>query len=77
MQIVQALQRSSEPLTEQAFSRLGSVVHLASLLADMPYSGPDMIDNLPQEVMDSFQVDVQWMRDEFPAAETFVDLAIA
>jgi HD-like signal output (HDOD) protein len=77
MQMVQALQRSSEPLSEQAFSRLGSVVHLASLLADTPYSGPEMIDTLPQDVMDSFQVDVEWMRSEFPAEDSFLDLAAA
>lgn len=77
MQIVQALQRSSEPLSEQAFSRLGSVVHLAGLLADTPYTGPEMIDTLPPEVLDSFQVDVEWMRDEFPAADSFLDLAVA
>jgi HD-like signal output (HDOD) protein len=77
MQIVQALQRSSEPLSEQAFSRLGSVVHLAGLLADTPYTGPEMIDTLPLEVLDSFQVDVEWMRDEFPAADSFLDLAVA
>ena len=76
MQMVQALQRSSEPLTEQAFSRLGSVVHLASLLADTPYNGPEMIDDLPQDVMDSFQVDVAWMRDDFPTADSFVDLSL-
>ena len=77
MQIVQALQRSAEPLSEQAFSRLGSVVHLAGLLADTPYTGPDMIDTLPLEVMDSFQVDVEWMRHDFPAANSFLDLAAA
>lgn len=77
MQMVQAMQRSSEPLSEQAFSRLGSVVHLASLLADTPYTGADMIDLLPLEVMDSFQVDVAWMRNDFPAAESFLDMAQA
>lgn len=77
MQMVQALQRSSEPLSEQAFSRLGSVVHLAGLLADTPYTGPEMIDTLPLDVMDSFQVDVEWMRRDFPDANSFLDLAMA
>jgi HD-like signal output (HDOD) protein len=74
MQIVQALQRSSSPLNEQAFSRLGSVVHLAGLLADMPYTGPDMIDALPPEVVDSFRMDVPWLRDSFPQPDSFVNL---
>jgi len=74
MQMVQALQRSSDPLTEQAFSRLGSVVHLAALLADTPYSGSSMVDTLPIDVLDSFQVDVEWMRSEFPASDSFLDI---
>lgn len=75
MQMVQGLQRSSDPLTEQAFSRLGSVLHLSGLLADMPYTGVEMLDALPHEVIDSFQVDVQWMRSSFPAADSFVDFS--
>lgn len=75
MQMVQGLQRSSDPLTEQAFSRLGSVLHLSGLLADMPYTGVEMLDALPHEVIDSFQVDVQWMRSSFPATDSFVDFS--
>jgi len=74
MQIVQALQRSAAPLSEQAFSRLGAVVHLAALLADTPYTGPDMIDSLPLDVVDSFQTDVQWRTAKFPLADSFIDI---
>lgn len=75
MQMVQGLQRSSDPITDQAFSRLGSVLHLSGLLADMPHTGAEMLDALPQDVMDSFQVDMQWMRSSFPSSDSFVDFS--
>lgn len=74
MQMVQALERSSRPLVEQAFSRLGAVVHLASLLADTPYSGPAMLDTLPLDVIDSLRTDMQWMQGSFPRPDCFIDL---
>jgi HD-like signal output (HDOD) protein len=77
MQIVQALQRVSEPLLEQAFSRLGAVVHLAGLLADTPHAGPHSVADLPVEVIDSLQLDIDWMQQTFPGQETFVELAVA
>jgi len=77
MQIVQALQRSSEPLLEQAFSRLGAVVHLSGLLADMQDAGVQALDTLPVEVLDSLQLDRDWMRQTLPGRDSFLDLAVA
>lgn len=74
MQIVQALQRSSDPLTEQAFSRLGAIMHLAGLLADIPEAGPEAIDTLPQDVVDALMLERPWMQAHFPACATFVTL---
>jgi HD-like signal output (HDOD) protein len=76
MQMVQALQRSSDPITEQAFSRLGSIVHLAGLLADTPNAGPATLDALPAQVLSSLNLDRQWMHDHFPQADAFVDINI-
>jgi HD-like signal output (HDOD) protein len=77
MQIVQALQRADQPLVDQAFSRLGGVVHLAGLLADMPDADAQAIDMLPDDVLDSLKLDLQWMRDHFPASNSFVDITTA
>lgn len=74
MQIVQALQRASDPLLEQAYSRLGAVVHLAGLLADMPAVDAQALAQLPDEVIDSLHLDLDWLRDNFPAHENFVDI---
>ena len=72
MQIVHALERSYDPLVEQAFSRLGAVIHLAGLLADMGNVDALAVDHLPQDVVQVLGLDVRWMKATFPAAEAFV-----
>jgi len=74
MQMVQALQRSAEPLTDQAFSRLGAIVHLAALLADTSRAGPQVLDTLPAAVVKALELDPEWMHDSFPSGEAFVDV---
>ena len=74
MQIVQALQRSYDPLSEQAFSRLGAIVHLAGLLADAPDATPQSLDMLPQDVVRSLQLDLESLRSHFPAADSFLKI---
>lgn len=75
MQMVQALQRSADPLNEQAFSRLSAVLHLAGLLAETPDAGPGAVAGLPVEVIDALQLDVDWMEDTFPSSQSFVNVA--
>lgn len=74
MQIVQALERSFDPLVEQAFSRLGAVVNLAGTLADAPDATADAVDSLPADVIAKLGLDVQWMKASFPAANAFVSI---
>jgi hypothetical protein len=73
MQMVQALRVSADPLVEQAFSRLGAVVHLGGLLADTPNAGPEHVDTLPVEVLDALHLDADWMREQFPSNADFID----
>jgi hypothetical protein len=75
MQIVQALERSYDPLVEQAFSRLGAVINLAGLLADTPQADALAIETLPQDVIVKLGLEVRWMQATFPAADGFVSLA--
>ena len=75
MQMVQALQRSADPLAEQAFSRLGAVLHLAGLLAETPDASAQSIDNLPAEVLAVLELDTAWMKETFPSASEFVDVS--
>jgi HD-like signal output (HDOD) protein len=76
MLIVQALQRASDPVLEQAYSRLGAIVHLAGLLADTPNAGPKALADLPLEVIDSLKLDLDWMDATFPGKEILLDVAV-
>lgn len=77
MLIMQALQRAADPLTEQAYSRLGAVLHLASYLADSPDAGPQALDALPPEVLDHLSLDLKKLHQQFPAQENFMPISAA
>jgi hypothetical protein len=77
MQMVQALHRAADPISEQAFSRLGAVLHLAGLLADHPNPDASILDMLPVEVLDALRLDIDQLRISFPAADSFLDVARA
>ncbi len=74
MQIVQALERTYDPLVEQAFSRLGAVVNLAGLLADSPTADALAVDALPKDVISALVLDVRWMKATFPSTEAFINV---
>jgi HD-like signal output (HDOD) protein len=73
MQMVQALQRSADPLVEQAYSRLGAILHLAGLLADTPNAGPQQVQDLPEAVLAALPLDADWMRSHFPSNADFIN----
>jgi HD-like signal output (HDOD) protein len=75
MQMVQALQRSADPIATQAFSRLGAVLHLAGLLAEEPRSSADMVEELPNDVITILTLDKEWLRSHFPDEATFLDVS--
>jgi HD-like signal output (HDOD) protein len=74
-QMVQALQRASDPMAEDGFSRLGAIVHLAGLLAEIPHADARSIADLPTDVIAALQLDPQWMRNTFPDREKFVNVS--
>ena len=73
MQMVQALRVSADPLVDQAFSRLGALLHLAGLLADTPNAGPENVEGLPSAVLHALTRDPDWMREHFPSNADFID----
>jgi HD-like signal output (HDOD) protein len=77
MQIMQAMQRAANPLTEQAYSRLGAVLHLASCLADTPDAGPEALDVLPTQVLEHLSLDLTVLRQRFPARDKFLSIHAA
>lgn len=74
MQIVQALERSFDPLVDQAYSRLGAVVNLAGTLADIPNATANAVDSLPLDVIAKLSLDVSWMKANFPDPNGFINL---
>ena len=75
MLMVQALERAYDPLVEQAFSRMGAVIHLAGLLADTPQAQAETVDRLPQDVIAVLALDTDWMKQNFPAIDSFINVA--
>ena len=73
-EIVRALDTCSEPLEAKPFNRLGGIVHLAMLLADMPPGGPEMLDALPEDVVKKLQLNPEWMRTKFPLPDSFIQV---
>lgn len=71
---VHALLMVSAPMTEQPISPLAGVVHLASLLADQPGAGSDVIETLPVPVMTALALKYGWMKSAFPDAADFVGI---
>jgi HD-like signal output (HDOD) protein len=69
--IVQALEASSDPMTVRPFSKLGGIIHLASLLADTPSDDPAILETLPQDLVSTLQLDREWMHKKFPSHGSF------
>ncbi len=73
--IVRGLNTASAPLASQPLSLLGGVVHLASRLADMAFSDPEIVDALPQDVIGALDLNLDWMRSKLPSRDSFFDIS--
>jgi HD-like signal output (HDOD) protein len=75
--IVLALAASSNPLEAKPFSRLGAIVHVATLLAEIGIeehkNAEDTINALPLEVLQALQLNHDWLRDNLPDVALFTD----
>jgi HD-like signal output (HDOD) protein len=72
--IVDALQQSPDPLAQKKYSRMGAVLHLAGVLADVPEGGTKALDALPKDVLAALELERQWLEDKIPAAGSFISL---
>ncbi|MDH4134996.1 MAG: HDOD domain-containing protein, partial [Gammaproteobacteria bacterium] len=73
--IVRAINVAPTPLAALPLSQLGATLHLASRLADMAFSDPNMIDALPQDVIAALDLNLDWMRNKLPDRDGFLDLS--
>jgi HD-like signal output (HDOD) protein len=76
--IVRALNAASDPMAARPFSRLGGVLNLAELLAEMaPHAGDAeaAIAALPQDVIQALKLQPDWMLSHFPDVDSFIDVS--
>jgi HD-like signal output (HDOD) protein len=78
-EVAHGLETSSDPLSHKPFCRLGGIVHVAMLLAEIaiedPKSAEDTILALPSDVLTSLQLDHEWLQKNIPDVRTFTDAA--
>lgn len=76
--VVAGLDNAADPLSAHPFSRLGGVLHIAELLAELaptPDQAQAMIDSLPADVLATLQVDQEWMVSHLPDYKNLTDIA--
>lgn len=72
--LVDALQKCSKPMTYMAFSPLGTVVHLAMLLADMETVDAQSLQTLPPEAVSALGLYIDWMTLHIPERSSFTEI---
>jgi hypothetical protein len=71
--MVDALHKCANPMNFMSFSKLGAVVHLAMLLADMASVDEESLARLPHDVVSALGIEVKWMAQHIPARSTFTE----
>jgi hypothetical protein len=64
-------------LTSAAFSRLGAVIHLASLLADQSSDSTDALNSLPAAVVQILGLNLERLQANIPHPDSFSDSTLA
>jgi HD-like signal output (HDOD) protein len=72
--MVAALLNAAYPMKAMPFNELGSVVHLAGLLAESPNAGSDELDALPQDVLQQLKLSPEWLHSRLPDPKKFMDV---
>lgn len=76
-EIVTALAASANPLETKPFSRLGAIVHVATLLAEIGIeeqkTPADTVAALPEDVLRALQLNHEWLQANLPDVSLFTD----
>lgn len=79
--IVQALRTAADPSAAEPFNRLGAIIHVAALLAELELdehkTPDDAIAALPADLVRVLQLDPAWLVDHMPDVQTFIDTSFA
>ena len=76
-----ALETADDPLAHTPFCRLGGILHVAMLLAEIGLEEPkkspaDTIAALPAEIKQALQLDSEWLAEHLPPVSGFVDVDV-
>ena len=78
--IVRALETADDPIAAAPFCRLGGILHVATLLAEIgleePMSPTETIASLPVDVIQALQLDAGWLVAHLPPVAGYVDVPI-
>jgi HD-like signal output (HDOD) protein len=78
--LVDALAAAEDPTAAKPFSRLGGIVHVAMLLAEIgleePMPAQQAAAALPLDICQALQLDTAWLAEHLPAVEGFVDVSV-
>lgn len=75
--MVAALKAESDPMGSKPFNRLGAIVHVATLLAEIAVEEHknvhDTIESLPADILQALQLEHDWLKDHLPGIEALID----
>ena len=78
--IVRALETAEDPVAAVPCCRLGGIVDVAMLLAEIgleePKSPADTIASLPEEIKRALPLDSAWLAEHLPPVADFVDVSV-
>lgn len=78
--ITRALETAEDPVAATPFCRLGGILHVATLLAEIgleePMSPADTIASLPAEIKKALQLDSHWLAEHLPSVADYVDVSV-
>ena len=74
--VCKALGASAQPLSVIPFNSLGTVVHLASLLADQASTSPTILDALPLDVVEMLGLNMSALQKDLPDPDSFSDISM-
>lgn len=74
--VTMGLGQAGQPMAADTFSRLAGIVHLAALIADHGNPGPDVLAELPLNVVLALKLDIPKLEGCMPDAESFSDVSM-
>jgi len=73
--LCEGLEAAARPLDAPTWSKLGGVVHLAGLLADMFKPAAENLQELPPKVVGALNLDLGKLAKSMPSSDSFVDVS--